>query len=266
MMLTSSFVFLKGIGTVTERHFWTEGITDWERFLHRPSIRGLSHERKVLYDEELRAACLAFNARNPRFFSTRFKTRDHWRLFEVFGEGALYLDIETTGMSAPDGDVTLVGLYAHGRMTSLVLGETLTEERLEAELSQADLLVTFFGTVFDIPYLRAKFPRLKWSLPHFDLCLAARRLGLQGGLKRIEHQLGLERDPDLQGLDGWDAVRLWSRWQRGDENARDRLLRYNAADTMNLEPLAIHLFGELRQRYGPPLESLYAMSSPSVLA
>ncbi len=265
-MLTSSFVFLKGIGAATERRFWNEGITDWECFLDRSSIRGLSQDRKALYDEEVRAACSAVDAGNPRFFAARFKARDHWRLFDVFGQRALYLDIETTGMSAPYGDVTLVGLYGHGRMTSLVLGETLTEERLEAELSQADLLVTFFGTVFDLPYLRAKFPRLTWSLPHFDLCFAARRLGLQGGLKRIEHLLGLERDLDLRGLDGWDAVHLWSRWQRGDDDARNRLERYNAADTMNLEPIAGHLFAELRRRYGPPWDSPRPPSSPSVPA
>jgi uncharacterized protein YprB with RNaseH-like and TPR domain len=85
-------------------------------------------------------------------------------------------------------------------------------------------------------------------------------------LKRIEHRLGLERDPDLQGLDGWDAVRLWSHWRRGDADARDRLERYNAADTMNLEPIATYLFGELRRQYGPPCEALITSSSPPVRA
>lgn len=72
-------------------------------------------------------------------------------------------------------------------------------------------LVTFFGSVFDIPYLCAKFPGLRLPPWHFDLCFAARRLALQGGLKHIEQTLGIERSESIRGLDGWDAVRLWSR-------------------------------------------------------
>jgi uncharacterized protein YprB with RNaseH-like and TPR domain len=137
-------------------------------------------------------------------------------------------------------------------MTSLVRGETLTEDRLHAELEQTDLFITFFGSGFDIPYLQAKFPRLNFKKPHFDLCFAARRLGMQGGLKHIEHEVQIVRETDVVGLDGWEAVRLWHQWCAGDEAARDLLLRYNAADTQNLEPLASLLYDQMVTRFGPP--------------
>jgi uncharacterized protein YprB with RNaseH-like and TPR domain len=137
-------------------------------------------------------------------------------------------------------------------MESLVRGENLTEERLHEALEQTDVLVTFFGSVFDIPYLHSAFPRLNLNKPHFDLCFAARRLGLQGGLKCIERELQIHREEAIEGLDGWDAVRLWHRWRGGEEEALDLLLRYNAADARNLEPLAELLFQQMVARYGPP--------------
>ena len=251
-MLASSFVLLKGIGHSSERRLWQEGILDWASFLRSPSLPGISSTRKEWYDCELRTAQKHLNDGDAHFFSTCLKSREHWRLFETFRSRTLYLDIETTGLSAREGHVTVVGLFRNGHMTSLVRGETLTEDRLHAELEQTDLFITFFGSGFDIPYLQAKFPRLNFKKPHFDLCFAARRLGMQGGLKHIEREVQIVRETDVAGLDGWEAVRLWHQWCAGDEAARDLLLRYNAADTINLETLAVILYDQMVARFGPP--------------
>ena len=250
-MLTSTFILLQGIGPGTERRLWHDGITDWSTFLQQPTLSGISATRKAWYDQDLVTATSRLKAGRADFFGTCLKSRDHWRLFETFRHRTLYLDIETTGMSAYTGQLTVVGLYRNGRMTSLVRGDNLTEDRLQEELEQTDLLVTFFGSAFDIPYLQTVYPRLNFKKPHFDLCFAARRLGLQGGLKCIEHELLIHRDIDLEGLDGWDAVRLWQQWRSGDDSALDLLLRYNAADTRNLEPLAQFLYERMVAQYGP---------------
>ena len=250
-MLTSSFVLLKGIGQSSERRLWQECILDWTSFLRSPTLPGISPARKSWYDRDLATAQSRLEEGDARYFGACLKSREHWRLFKAFRHRALYLDIETTGMSAREGQVTVVGLYRNGHMTSLVHGETLTEDRLHSALEQTDLLVTFFGSGFDIPYLQAKFPRLNFKKPHFDLCFAARRLGLKGGLKHIEREVEIERETDVAGLDGWEAVRLWNRWLAGDEAARDLLLRYNAADTQNLEPLAALLYDQMSARFGP---------------
>jgi uncharacterized protein YprB with RNaseH-like and TPR domain len=134
---------------------------------------------------------------------------------------------------------------------------------LHEALEETDLLVTFFGSVFDIPYLQIAFPRLNFNKPHFDLCFAARRLGLQGGLKFIERELQIHRDAAIDGLDGWDAVQLWHRWRGGDDAALDLLLRYNAADARNLAPLAELLFQQMVIRYGPPSVRIDDRPSPS---
>jgi len=250
-MLASTFVLLKGVGEHTERRLWASGVLDWETFLASPAPLGIGKGRKQLYDQAIASALQHLSQRNARFFARCLKPRDHWRLFDVFKARAVYLDIETTGAPSSFGDVTVVGLYAGGRMTSLVRGESLTARRLQEELAPYDLIVTFNGRTFDLPYLRAKFPGLALDQPHFDLCLAARRLGLDGGLKRLETQLGIARSSDIQNLDGWEAVRLWRRWQRGQTDALDLLLRYNEADVRNLEPLARLLYDQLAARYRP---------------
>ena len=149
--------------------------------------------------------------------------------------------------------MTVVGLHRNGQTTTLVQGDTLTTNRLQAELDHCTLLVTFFGTVFDVPFLRTAFPQLRFDMPHFDVCLAARRLGLRGGLKHLERELGIERESALRGLDGMDAVRLWAQWRQGDRTALDHLLAYNAADTENLAPLASLIYKEMMRRFGPVL-------------
>lgn len=250
-MLQSTFVLLKGVGECTERRWWDHGILDWRTFLDSPSPAGLGAGRKTLYDRDIAAAIRHLEEGRARYFARCLKPRDHWRLFDAFKPKAVYLDIETTGEPPASGEVTVVGLYADGCLTQLVRGDSLTEARLTRVLAPYDLIVTFFGSVFDLPYLREKFPGLTLDQPHMDLCFAARRLGLAGGLKHIEAQMGLERADDVQGLDGWEAVRLWNEWQRGRADSLERLLHYNAADVRNLEPLARSFFDRLAARYRP---------------
>ena len=242
---------LSGIGPATERRLWQDGLLTWNHFLNQDRVSGISAQRKQWYDQELLQAQAEFDAGRLNYFASRLASREHWRFFDLCEPHTLYLDIETTGMSAHDGEVTVVGLHRRGETVCLVRGETLTAERLQAELDACALLVTFFGTSFDVPYLRAKFPQLTFSMPHFDLCFAARRLGLRGGLKQIEREIGIEREAALQGLDGWEAVRLWMQWRAGDADARALLLAYNAADTANLLPLAHHVFQDSLLRFGP---------------
>ncbi len=250
-MLECSFIFLKGIGETTERRLWADGMAHWRQFLETSTALGIGSARKALYDREVAEVWEDFQSAQWRTVAKRFKATHQWRLFEAFRARTVFLDIETNGYPAGEGEITMVGLYGNHSMTTLVRHQNLTQDRLQEELSKYDLIVTFFGSGFDLPYLRMSYPRLDLSHAHFDLCFAARRLGLRGGLKRIEAELGLARSDDLQGLDGWDAVNLWHAWQAGDEQAGDTLRAYNEADVRNLDPLAEYLYQALRARQGP---------------
>ena len=54
----------------------------------------------------------------------------------------------------------------------------------------------------------------------------------------MENRLGLHRDPAIQGVDGFEAVRLWHSYRRGDKSALERLILYNLTDVANLVELA----------------------------
>ena len=87
--------------------------------------------------------------------------------------------------------------------------------------------------------LRYSFPDVDLDHPHFDLRFGCRKVGMCGGLKQVERDIGIVRSENIAEVDGFEAVRLWKRWQNsGDREARDRLVEYNIADTENLQTLA----------------------------
>ena len=72
----------------------------------------------------------------------------------------------------------------------------------------------------------------------------------------MESRLGLDRDPAIQGVDGFEAVRLWHRYRRGDRNALERLILYNLTDVANLVELAEIGVELKRQRMAFPGQSV----------
>jgi hypothetical protein len=81
-----------------------------------------------------------------------------------------------------------------------------------------------------------------------DLRFLMTRLGFKGGLKRIEPHFGIRRPKAVNGMDGYMAVLLWQRHQRGDKGALDLLLSYNREDVVNLEVLMDAAFRMERER------------------
>ena len=242
-MITRSFIILDGIGERTERAMWQAGIRSWDDFITRPSVPRVAQARKGTYDAELAKAKANLSCRNDAFFSYRLPAGEHWRTFGAFRDSVAYLDIETTGSSAQDV-TTVVGIYDGRDYTVLIRDDDLSAESLAAALDGKKLLVTFFGRGFDVPVLQREFGITVPSL-HFDLCFAGKRVGLSGGLKKIEKEMGISRSDDTDGLSGWDAVRLWHQHRRGSADALETLIQYNKEDVVNLERLSDIIYDRL---------------------
>lgn len=248
-VLSRSFLFLPGIGPVRESRLWRRGVVSWTQYRELPRVQGIRPRLKAQHDEVLAIAQERIG-RDPAFFASLLPPGEHWRAFDPYSGGAAYVDIETTGDR--ENQVTVVGVRQRGRSQAFVRAERAEDAKALAGcgalvytpgavsefLSAATCLVSFNGAAFDMPVLQREGVRLP-PVPHVDLRVVFSRIGLTGGLKRIEEDLGFERDEAVAGLSGWDAVKLWRRWEtKGDEGALRTLVAYNLADFENLEPLA----------------------------
>lgn len=249
MMLRATFCHAQGIGISTEQRLWNAGVRDWETALGAVSLP-LKESAKLLLLKTAEASLAALERHDSRWFQTHLPSRELWRGAQAFGERVAYLDIETDGGYGADS-VTVIGVYDGFDSRIYVKGCDL--DRFEREIQSYDVLVTFFGTGFDLPFLRRRFPGLPLDQLHIDLCPALRRLGYTGGLKSIEHQLGISRGEDVEGMSGMDAVYLWSAWSRqGNRAALERLLAYNRADIENLKLLLEFAYPRLVAASGFP--------------
>nr|EGQ40903.1 MAG: hypothetical protein J07AB56_01490 [Candidatus Nanosalinarum sp. J07AB56] len=107
--------------------------------------------------------------------------------------------------------------------------------------------MTFNGKRFDVPFLEQRFD-MDIDTPHLDLMYPCRSLDLTGGLKKIEKELGVTRE--LEDLDGREAIRLWKQYQRGDQQALEKLVKYNRYDAVNLREITEDIHDRLdRKRY-----------------
>ncbi len=229
-MLTHTFVHVPGIGQTTEQHLWSLGVVDWDGAL-RGMPDGVSARCRRRLPEALQESRKALDRRDACFFAERLDPAHQWRLYSTFGGRAAFFDIETTGMGA-DSVITTIALYDGRTIRTYVRDENLHE--FPADILQYQLLVTYNGKCFDVPFVQREFPGLRLTQPHIDLRYLLASLGYKGGLKGCEKQLGIPRPEGLQEVDGFMAVRLWWQHVKGDRRALPALLRYNIEDAVNL--------------------------------
>ena len=151
-----------------------------------------------------------------------------------------FLDIETTGLSPLYSEITVIGIHiCNGEQTSFVqlVGRDITPESILEALEGVHIIHTYNGSRFDLPFIYHKLGiNLEEIFMHRDLMYDCWKNNLRGGFKAVERQLGIDRS--LQGINGYDAVRLWWRYVDAfDLDALNVLLQYNKEDVLNLKVL-----------------------------
>ncbi len=229
-MLKHSFIHLPGIDSATEESLWARGITSWNH-LEQDEAGREPQLRDAIAESKMR-----LQGRDALYFAERMPAYESWRLYGEFYEDVAYLDIETTGLGG-EAYTTVCGVLDQSGFTAFSRGDEM--DLLSEYLDQFKLVVTFNGKSFDVPFLRRELGHgVLRRAAHMDLMHVLRRLGLKGGLKRIEQALGVGRPSSLSTLDGRDAITLWSMSQEGEHEALDTLIRYNAEDVLVLPRLA----------------------------
>jgi uncharacterized protein YprB with RNaseH-like and TPR domain len=231
-VLENTFIHIQGIGAKTEQGLWRRSILSWYDFMERKEVV-FSEWRDRVIRQELETSIAHLS--DPAFFRERLASRDMWRLFDRFRDRAVYLDIETNGGDQGLEEITVIGIYDGLAFRHFTNGIDLPE--LEMAISKYALIITYNGGAFDLPRIRRWFPHIALPPAHIDLKPLLNLLGYRGGLKKIEKDLGIRRDGEIEGMHGREAVSLWKAYQWGDPAALDRLIQYNRADVLNLEPL-----------------------------
>lgn len=235
-MLKHSFQHIPGIGAKTERQLWEAGIPDWDSFFKATPSINLSPKQHETIKAYIEASHQHLAGNNPKFFLDLLPPDRHWCVFPEFRTSIVYLDIETTGLSHWDSDITTIALYDGAAIKYYIQGQNL--EDFLHDIKAYALIVTYNGKTFDIPFIEGYF-KTKLNHGHIDLRYVLKSLGYGGGLKSCEKALGLDRG-DLDGVDGYFAVLLWQDYQRNrNEKALETLLAYNIEDVVNLETLMV---------------------------
>lgn len=242
-MLTQTFVHVPGIGRRTERHLWKQGCRDWDALLADPSRYSVGSASRQVAVQTIQGSARALRDRHHQFFASALRATETWRAWHDFRDSCVYLDIETDGRNSGDC-ITVIGLYDGQNFEALVKGEGL--ETFRDRISHYSMIVTFFGSGFDLPVLTKRF-NMRFDQIHLDLCPTLRKMGIRGGLKKIEKQLGIDRGEGLEGLNGYDAVQLWRKYLRGSDPALETLIAYNREDVVNLERIAEYTYREMRR-------------------
>ena len=227
-MLKSTFRHFRGIGVKSERNFWLNGIVDWRQY----NTVSKKNNNVIEINESIKA----YKERNIQYFANQLVPADYWRIAVSFPQRIIFLDIETTGLSLYYDQITLVGwsvgtdyrVYIHGNDTADCLKDALT---------QSEIIVTFNGIMFDLKFLTQTFSNLSLPPVHIDLRYLAKRVGLSGGQKSIEKQIGVCRNHEIQNMRGENAPVLWHQYKHGNKNALRKLITYNHADVEGMKAI-----------------------------
>lgn len=244
-MLRNTFIHLPGIGSATERNLWRMGVSSWNEFHEAENVPARVERRFSELKTLVRESETRFDDSDAAYFNRCLPPRERWRLYGDFRDDVAFLDIETTGLSAEHGYITMVGILDNSGYHAFVQGENL--EELREALEYYRLVVTFNGASFDLPFIEHHFGNVFRDIAHIDLRFPLKRLGHKGGLKSIERNLGLARPSALSALDGYDAVLLWQMWMDGDKGARDTLVSYNAEDVLSLPLISDMMYSKLSE-------------------
>ena len=234
-MLNSTFLYFEGIGDKTERRLWSEGITTLESFSHNmPAQLRLFKEMSTPLEESRDALA----QEDAEYFASLLGPKEYYRVALSFPKDVLFLDIETTGLSLYYDKITVVGWSMDGKFNILLSGGDYS--KLQDDLGRAKALVTFNGTVFDLKFLSLAYPDLVFPKAHIDLRYFCRRVGMSGGQKAIESEIGVHRETSLSEVLGENAPVLWHEYRRGNQEALKRLIEYNHADVEGMKFIFDH--------------------------
>lgn len=174
---------------------------------------------------------------------------------DLFNKNFIVLDIETTGFSRKNASIILIGMIIKTNNNIIykqLFCENLKEEKnilLELkkilDSNRYDLLITYNGYSFDIPFINSKFKQHNINykinnLINFDIYRLIRsnknKLNLKRyNLKTIEKFLNIDRSDTISGK---DSIKLYFKYLKTKDNELlNKILLHNYEDILYLLPI-----------------------------
>lgn len=171
----------------------------------------------------------------------------------------IFFDIETLGLNPQFYPVILIGM-SYEESGKYIVEQFFAEDILEEEgilsqfkqkINSDDILVTYNGKNFDVPYINKRMERyeLDFSLSneHLDVICHVRpnkkKLGLEScSLKSVEKYLNLSREDTI---DGAESIKLYNKYiKSGEEVIKNKIMLHNFEDVYNL-PGILRIFDDI---------------------
>jgi len=242
-MLESTYIHIPMIGATIEKRIWKSGVRTWKEFLSERDNICIPDKKKSLICAGIVDSIDRLEAKDHSFFASSLPSSEHWRAYRHFPDKVACVDIETTGLAPGHDSITVVGIYDGKEARTYVKGIDL--EEIVEELPKYKTLITFNGARFDRRFIKREFPEIEFDQLHIDLMYPLRRIGFSGGLKKVEQMLDISRSENTTGLSGFDAVRLWREYERGNQKSLETLLEYNREDIVNLKTIIDMVYDKL---------------------
>ncbi|MBN2156806.1 MAG: ribonuclease H-like domain-containing protein [Candidatus Lokiarchaeota archaeon] len=252
-MLENSFRIIRGIGEKTEKSLWDLGIRSWDDIEMKNCPNGISNNLWRIIRENIYEYKKLLRRNDYRTLNETIPKDLTWRAIPNYQGRIAYLDIETTGLSYNNSQITTIAVFDGKTVNTFVDGINLRKFR--RFIGQFPTIATFYGKCFDIPFIR-NYLGIEMPQIHFDVCFLLKKIGFSGGLKAIEKQFRFSRGI-LSKLDGYHAVLLWNQYRKTrDERYLETLLAYNAEDVLNLEYLLNFAYNEISMKENLPFNPL----------
>lgn len=251
-MLIHTFQHIRGITAKRELAFWQSGIVTWkdyEKNLHR-QFSLFDEDILSMPDSPLFLSRLALEKQDIDFFANNLPNNEHYRIAATFPEKTMFLDIETTGLSKHYDKITLVG-WSMGKVFGAYI-QGGSDVAFKKAVAQAKILITFNGSLFDLPFIKQEFGELNLPICHVDLRFLSKRVGLSGGQKAIEAEIGVVRPNNLQNIAGEAAPVLWYKYRWGDMKALKQLIQYNHADIEGMKVIFDTVVDRMLDKFKAP--------------
>ena len=166
-MLKNTFVHIPGIGDLTERRLWDEGIISWDDFLDNEDSVPLQGRTKQFVRSYVKESKKHLDNKNHHYFVDKIPRKELWRAYKEFKDSVAFLDIETTGLSSERHVITMIGVYDGEESKVFTRGRNLS--KFPSEINKFKSIVTFNGARFDIPFIQSAFPGLRLHQIHIDM-------------------------------------------------------------------------------------------------